>query len=67
MNDEGSKSKLSVVSSEKDLGSDCTLQCDKTFAKTMQSLGLIKKTFTHLNKESFLILNKAYIATFVHT
>ena len=27
----------------------------------MQSLGLIKRTFTHLTKESFLILYKSYI------
>ena len=27
----------------------------------MQSLGLIKRTFTHLTKESFLILYKTYV------
>ena len=38
MNDKESNSKLSVVSSEKDLGTskpDFTLQCDKASAKTM--------------------------------
>ena len=37
------------------------MQCNKAYAKAMQSLGLIKKTFTHLTKESFLILYKTYI------
>ena len=37
------------------------MQCDKASAKAMQSLGLIKRTFTHLTKESFLILYKTYI------
>ena len=66
MNDEGSNSKLNVVSSEKDLGvwitskPDFTLQCDKALAKAMQSLGLIKRSFTHLTKESFQILYKTY-------
>ena len=51
MNDDGPNSKLSVVSSEKDLGVWITskpnflLQCDKASAKAMQSLGLIKRTF----------------------
>ena len=40
---------------------DFTMQCDKASAKAMQSLGLIKRTFTHLTKESFLILYKTYI------
>ena len=67
MKDEGSNSKLNVVSLEKDLGvwitsrSDFTLQCDKASAKAMQSLGLIKRSFTHLTKESFQILYKTYI------
>ena len=53
MNDEGSKSKLITVSSERDLGiwvtskPDFTLQCDKASAKGMQSLGLIKRTLIH--------------------
>ena len=52
MNDEGSNSKLNITSSEKNLGVwitsklDFTLQCDKASAKAMQSLGLIKRTFT---------------------
>ena len=59
MNEEESNSKLNVVSSEKDLEvwitckPDFTLQCDKASAKAMQSLVLIKRTFTHLTKESF--------------
>ena len=67
MNDERSNSKLSVASSEKDLGvwitpkPDFTMQCDKASARAMQSLGLIKRTFTHLTMESFLILYKTYI------
>ena len=52
---------------EKDLGvwitskPDFSLQCDKVSAKAMQSLGLIKRTFTNLTKESFLILYKTYV------
>ena len=67
MNDDGSDSKLSIVPSEKDLGvwitskPDFSLQCDKASAKAMQSLGLIKRTFTNLTKESFLILYKTYV------
>ena len=55
------------VPSEKDLGvwitskPDFSLQCDKAFAKAMQSLGLIKRPFTNLTKETFLILYKTYI------
>ena len=51
MNDDGSNSKLSIVSSEKDLGvwitsePDFSLQCDKASAKAMQSLGLIKNLY----------------------
>ena len=37
------------------------MHCDKASANAMQSLGLIKRTFTHLTKESFLILYKSYI------
>ena len=67
MNYERSNSKLSIVSSEKDLGVwitskfNFTMHCDKASAKAMQSLGLIKRTFTHSTKESFLILYKSYI------
>ena len=61
MNHDGS---YFIVSTEKDLGicmwitpkPDFTLQCDKAFAKAMQSFGLIKRAFTHLTKESFLTL-----------
>ena len=62
MNEEGYNSKLNVVSSEKDLGvwitfkPDFTLQCEKASAKAMQSLGLIRRIFTHLTKELFQIL-----------
>jgi len=38
-----------------------TLHCDKASAKAMQSLGLIKRNFTHLSKEPFLMLYKTYI------
>ena len=57
MNEEGYNSKLNVVTSEKDLGvwitskPDFTLQCEKASAKAMQSLGLLKRTFTNLTKE----------------
>ena len=67
MNNEGSNSKVNVVSLEKDLGvwitsrPDFTLQCEKASAKAMHSLGLIKRSFTHLTKESFQILYKTYI------
>ena len=67
MDEEGSRSKLTIVSSEKDLGMwitskpDFSLQCDKASAKAMQSLGLIKRTFNHLTSESFLLLYKTYI------
>ena len=63
----GSRSKLDIVLTEKDLGvwitsrPDFILQCDKVFAKAMQSLGLIKRTFKHLTKESFLTLYKTYV------
>ena len=67
MNDGGHYAKLDAVSSEKDIGvwitskPNFTLHCDKVSAKAMQSLGLIKRTFTHLTKESFLMLYKTYI------
>ena len=66
MNEEGYNSKFKVVSSEKDLEvwitskADFTL-CEKASAKAMQSLGLIKSTFTNPTKESFQILYKTYI------
>ena len=64
MDEEESRSKLTIVSSQKDLGMwitskpDFSLQCDKASAKTMQSLGLIKRTFNHLTSESFLLYTK---------
>ena len=67
MNNGGSCSRFDVVTSGKDLGvwitskPDFTLHCDNASSKAMQSLGLIKRTFTHLTKECFLILYKAYI------
>jgi len=67
MNDGGYYVKLDVVSSEKDLGvwitskPNFTLHGDKISTKAMQPLGLIKGTFTHLTKESFLMLYKTYI------
>ena len=52
---------------EKDLGicitDDCkpSTQCRKAAAKAMSSLRIIKRTFQHIDKESFAILYKAYI------
>ena len=42
-----------------------TLQWDKAFAKAIQSFGLIKRTFTHLTKESFLTLYS--YKTYIHS
>ena len=67
MNEEGYNSKPNVVSPEKDLGvwitskPAFTLQYEKASGKAMQSLGLMKRTFTNLTKESFQILYKTYI------
>jgi len=64
MNDGGCYAKLEVVSTEGvwiTFKPNFTLHCDKASAKAMQSLGLIKMTFTHLTKESFLMLYKTYI------
>ena len=68
MNDGGSCSKLDVATSERRIWGvwitskpDFTLYCDNASSKAMQSLGLIKRTFIHLTKESFLTLFKAYI------
>ena len=67
MNDDGSNSKLSVVASEKNLGvwitskPDFSLQCNKVSAKALQSLWILKRTFTKLTKESFQILYKTYV------
>ena len=60
---------MSVTSSEKDLGvwitskPDFTLHCDEASPKTMPCPGLIKRTFTQLTKESFLLLYKTYISS----
>jgi len=55
----------SLDSSQSELPNDqkpnFTLHCDKVSAKAMQSLELINRTFTHLTKESFLMLYKTYI------
>jgi len=74
MNDEGFKSKLNIVSSEKDLGVWVTskpdftlyLQYNKASLKAMQSLSLIKKAFTHLTNKSFLKTEYYTRLKFVH-
>jgi len=40
---------------------DFFLQCQKAAAKATQALGVIKRTYKHLNKESFLLAYKSYI------
>jgi hypothetical protein len=63
LNDE----EIQPVNEEKDLGvytsSDCkpTLQCTKATAKAISSLRGIKRTFNHIDAESFAVLYKAYI------
>ena len=58
---------LSTTDCEKDLGVWITstlhpsVQCQKSYAKTMQSLATIKQTFKYITKESFNILYKTYI------
>ena len=58
---------IMTAKEEKDLGvyitDDCTpsLQCTKAATKAMTSLRIIKRTFKHIDKESFPILYKAYI------
>ena len=38
-----------------------SVQCQKSYAKAMQSLATIKRTFKYITKESFNILYKTYI------
>ena len=63
LNDE----EIQPVKEEKDLGvytaNNCkpSLQCTKAAAKAMTSLRIIKRTFNHIDAESFAILYKAYI------
>ena len=58
---------IATATEEKDLGvyltNDCkpSLQCTKSAAKAMSSLRVIRRTFKHIDKESFRILYKAYI------
>ena len=58
---------LSRTDCEKDLGVwisstlHPSVQCQKCYAKAMQSLATIKRTFKYITKESFNILYKTYI------
>ena len=58
---------LSTTDCEKDLGvwissTLCpSVQCQKSYAKAMQSLATIKRTFKYITIESFNILYKTYI------
>ena len=58
---------LSITDCEKDLGIWITsnlclsVQCQKAYAKAMQSLTTIKRLFKYVVKESFNILYKTYI------
>ena len=58
---------LSTTDCEKDLGVwisstlHPSVQCQKSYAKAMQSLATIKRTFKYITKESFNILYKTYI------
>jgi len=58
---------LSITGCEKDLGIWITstlcssLQCQKAYAKAMQSLATAKCSFKYITKESFKILYKTYI------
>ena len=62
-----SRSLISRVTEEKDLGTGCTsemkpsLQVQKAVAKAMQTLGMMKRSFKYLSKDSFLFLYKTYI------
>ena len=57
----------SGATEEKDLGIWCTsemklsLQVQKAVAKAMQTLGMIKRSFKYLSKDSFLFLYRTYI------
>ena len=65
--DNGIRTNLNTVSEEKDLGvwysSDLkpSLQCNKATAKAMKSLGLLRRTFSNINKKNFPFLYKTYI------
>ena len=58
---------LSTTDCEKDLGVwisstlHPSVQCQKSYAKAIQSLATIKRTFKYITKESFNILYKTYI------
>ena len=58
---------IQTVTEERDLGvhvkSDLkpSLHCGRAAAKASSTLGLIRRHFKHIDKESFLILYKAYI------
>jgi len=58
---------LPITDCEKDLGIWITstlcpsVQCQKAYAKAMQSLATIKHSFKYITKESFNILYKTYI------
>ena len=59
---ECSRSLIFGATEEKDLGVWCTsemkpsLQVQKAVAKAMQTLGMIKRSFKYLSKDSFLFL-----------
>ena len=65
----GTRTNLNQTTEEKDLGIWCSasfkpsLQCirNKATAKVMRSLGLIKWTFSTINKNNFPFLYKTYI------
>ena len=62
---------LSTTDCEKDLGVwissklHPSVQCQKSYAKAMQSLATIKRTFKYITKESFNILYKTYIQLYI--
>jgi len=65
-NEAGTKP-MEQISEERDLGVWVTQdlkwsqQCDKAAAKAMSVLGMIKRTFTELSRESFTILYGTYV------
>jgi len=65
--DDLSRSLICRVTEEKDLGVWCTsdmktsLQVQKTVAKVMQTLGMLKRSLKFLSKDSFLFLYRTYI------
>jgi len=62
---DGTRTTLSHVTSVRDLGVWMTPQmgfspqCQNAAAKATQALGVIKRTFKHLNKESFPLAYKS--------